>query len=92
MKQTATHRVTVNSIMWSREFKEGFADYRAGRFNPDRGPEHALSWHYERGWQFAGFLKRRNHAHVAKIPAERGRVPREFIKAFQAARREGDIL
>jgi hypothetical protein len=50
-KQARTHRVSIHSIVASREFARGFDEVRKGLpFNPDNG-----DWDYERGRCF-GFI------------------------------------
>jgi hypothetical protein len=50
-KQARTHRVTIRSIVASREFARGLDEVRNGfQFNPDND-----SWDYERGRCF-GFI------------------------------------
>ena len=50
-KQALTYRVSIHSIVASREFARGFDEVRSGLpFNPDNG-----NWDYERGRCF-GFI------------------------------------
>jgi hypothetical protein len=63
MKNSKTRRVTLTSIMGTKEFKDGFNDARNGNpfcdnwtSNNSRGVS-VNQWHYERGRMFYVFLK-----------------------------------
>jgi hypothetical protein len=95
-KNAATKKVTARSILSGADFRDGMADYFAGRpirdqwESTDRKHVGARQWSYERGRQFACYL-RSIGAEGFKIK-DRARVTWEAIEVWNDARRAGFIL
>lgn len=96
MKNATTKKVTISSIIARADFRDGMADYYAGRpikdhwESTDRFHTGKRQWDYERGRLYACYLTTIGRAGM-KIKDAR-RVTQEAVDMFKAARTAGFIF
>lgn len=97
--QTPLRKVTLNSVVRSKEFLLGAFDAMSGRQPREsweldaRADGDINDWSYERGRQFAVWMRARGAAlDINAMKPQRGRAPDTLIMLYAKARAEGAVL